>query len=185
VARVLIVYASSHGQAERIAQRIGTVISEAGHRAVLRSVEAPGVGAAVGDAQALIFGGSIHRGRHARALEKLAHDNAALIDGRPNAFFSVSLSAGGDANQLAAASRCVDAFRVRTGWHPRSVALFGGALPYSKYNPLLRLVMRFIVRMARGDTDTSRDYEYTDWSAVERFASEFAARLASERAAAD
>jgi menaquinone-dependent protoporphyrinogen oxidase len=45
--------------------------------------------------------------------------------------------------------------------------------------------MRFIVRMARGDTDTSRDYEYTDWSAVERFASEFAARLAPERAAAD
>ena len=27
---------------------------------------------------------------------------------------------------------------------------------------------------AKGDTDTSRDYEYTDWEAVRRFAGEFA-----------
>jgi menaquinone-dependent protoporphyrinogen oxidase len=38
-------------------------------------------------------------------------------------------------------------------------------------------MMRMIVGAAGGDTDTSRDYEYTDWPAVDRFAQEFAARL--------
>jgi menaquinone-dependent protoporphyrinogen oxidase len=37
--------------------------------------------------------------------------------------------------------------------------------------------MRLIVGYAGGDTDTTRDYEYTDWDAVERFAAVFAKRF--------
>jgi menaquinone-dependent protoporphyrinogen oxidase len=40
-----------------------------------------------------------------------------------------------------------------------------------------RLLMRMIVGHAGGDTDTTRDYEYTDWDAVERFTDAFAQRL--------
>jgi menaquinone-dependent protoporphyrinogen oxidase len=50
-----------------------------------------------------------------------------------------------------------------------------GALPYSKYNFFIRFIMRRIAAQAGGDVDTSRDYEYTDWGAVDRFASQFAA----------
>lgn len=34
--------------------------------------------------------------------------------------------------------------------------------------------MRAIASVAGGDTDTARDYEYTDWDAVARFADAFA-----------
>jgi menaquinone-dependent protoporphyrinogen oxidase len=34
--------------------------------------------------------------------------------------------------------------------------------------------MKRIATMAGRDTDTSRDYEYTDWDEVARFAEEFA-----------
>ena len=37
-------------------------------------------------------------------------------------------------------------------------------------------MMRMIVGHAGGDTDITRDYEYTDWDAVERFADAFAQR---------
>jgi menaquinone-dependent protoporphyrinogen oxidase len=37
--------------------------------------------------------------------------------------------------------------------------------------------MVVFVGLGGGDTDTSRDYEYTDWGAVERFAETFAQRL--------
>ena len=40
-----------------------------------------------------------------------------------------------------------------------------------------RLVMRVIAKRAGGDTDTSRDYVYTDWEALERFAGELAEEL--------
>jgi menaquinone-dependent protoporphyrinogen oxidase len=67
---------------------------------------------------------------------------------------------------------------AETGWHPRRVELVAGALPYTRYNFLVRFVMRRISRKEGGDTDTSRDYEYTDWAAVDRFAAEFADEVA-------
>ena len=53
----------------------------------------------------------------------------------------------------------------------------GGALPYSKYPAWKRLLMLAFVGLAGGDTDMSRDYEYTDWDGVDRFADAFARPL--------
>jgi len=56
----------------------------------------------------------------------------------------------------------------------REFVIFAGALPYTRYHFFLRWVMKRIATMAGRDTDTSRDYEYTDWDEVARFAEEFA-----------
>jgi menaquinone-dependent protoporphyrinogen oxidase len=40
-----------------------------------------------------------------------------------------------------------------------------------------------IVRKAGGDTDTSRDYEYTDWTDLRAFAEKFARSLPARAAA--
>jgi menaquinone-dependent protoporphyrinogen IX oxidase len=40
-----------------------------------------------------------------------------------------------------------------------------------------RLLMRMIVGLAGGDTGTTRDYEYTNRDAVERFADAYTQRL--------
>jgi menaquinone-dependent protoporphyrinogen oxidase len=77
----------------------------------------------------------------------------------------------------------VDKLLVDTGWHPRRVELVAGALPYTRYNFLIRFVMRQIAKKEGGDTDTSRDYEYTDWNAVERFAVEFVEEVAASGSA--
>ncbi len=98
----------------------------------------------------------------------------------PSAFFSVSLAVAHHRNSerrnregRAESMQVVEKFTRATGWSPRRIELIAGALPYSKYNFLIRFVMRRISAHAGGDTDTSRDYEYTDWAAVDRFASEF------------
>jgi menaquinone-dependent protoporphyrinogen oxidase len=44
-----------------------------------------------------------------------------------------------------------------------------GALLYTKYNFIVRFVMKQIVKKKSGSTDTSRDHEYTDWAALDRF----------------
>jgi mono/diheme cytochrome c family protein len=43
--------------------------------------------------------------------------------------------------------------------------------------------MKRIAAKAGGDTDTSRDYDYTDWKDLEAFADEFGRRLSYARAA--
>ena len=59
--------------------------------------------------------------------------------------------------------------------------MVAGALRYTHYNWLKRWMMKRIVTKAGGNTDTSRDYEYTDWAAVRAFADEF--RRAAELSA--
>ena len=75
----------------------------------------------------------------------------------------------------------VDRLIAETGWHPRRIELVAGALPYTRYNFLIRFIMRRIVKKEGGDIDTSRNYEYTDWPAVDRFAAEFVEEVAANR----
>ena len=59
------------------------------------------------------------------------------------------------------------------------VALFAGALPYTQYGLVKRHMMRKIVGDKPGHlgTDISRDYVYTEWDGVKRFAEHFTADL--------
>lgn len=52
-----------------------------------------------------------------------------------------------------------------------------GTLRYTRYGFFKRFLMKQINKREGGDTDTSRDYEYTDWDAVTAFANEFLGRL--------
>ena len=101
-------------------------------------------------------------------------------------FLSVSLSAAGAVDEGATAARresaaanvqkMIDRFVADTGFRPTIQHAVAGALLYRQYGVLVRLMMRFISTIVGASTDTSRDHEYTDWSAVDRFAAEIAAR---------
>jgi menaquinone-dependent protoporphyrinogen oxidase len=71
--------------------------------------------------------------------------------------------------------QAVRAFVEATGWHPDRAGVFGGALRYSECGFLERLLTKQIAKRTTGDTDTSRDSEYTDWEEVDAFAADFAA----------
>jgi menaquinone-dependent protoporphyrinogen oxidase len=63
------------------------------------------------------------------------------------------------------------------GWQPTIIKPVAGALLYTKYNIFMRWIMKRIARKAGGDTDTSRDYDYTDWNDLRMFADEFGRRV--------
>jgi menaquinone-dependent protoporphyrinogen oxidase len=173
--RVLLLHSSYDGRTERIAERIAEALRARGHLANVRPAAA--VGGEIPECDAIVIGAAIRYGHHSRDLERLVRAQKKTIESRPSAFFSVCLSAGGPNARPATARRYVDDFIRTTGWEPQVVASFAGALLYSRYGFYIRFMMRLIMRMTGGETDTSRDYEYTDWDAVDRFAGEVAARL--------
>ena len=71
-----------------------------------------------------------------------------------------------------------DRFVADTGWHPQRLVPVAGALRYSQYNFAVRMLMKRIARESGGSTDTTRDHEYTDWTALEQFVDQFAAETA-------
>jgi menaquinone-dependent protoporphyrinogen oxidase len=180
---LLIVYGTKEGQTARIAETMARVAREHGVETdVLDGKRAPkdlNLGAYGG----VTIAASVHLGRHERYIERFARAHASELNRMPSAFVSVSMSAS-RAELQPNAEKAVAGFVRRTGWTPHRQALIGGALLYRRYNLFLRWLMKFISRSEGLPTDTSRDYEFTDWAAVERFTEEFVALLTAPAAVA-
>ncbi len=174
MSRILLLYASIEGQTALIAERIAQTLRKRGHSVDLAPAATQ---ADFAGYDGVIIGASIHYGHHPASLRAFVRRQRDALSARHNAFFSVSLSAGGPRPKPLAAQRYIDKFLRRTAWQPQLVASFAGAVKYSVYGPIKRRVMIVFVGLGGGETDTSRDYEYTDWEAVERFADAYAERL--------
>ncbi len=174
MAGVLILYATVEGHTARVAEHIANGLRDKGYRVDLHRADAARASLDLARYESVIVGASVHYGRHPGHLRTLLRKHRAALAARRSAFFSVSLSAGGPGAKPQAARRYVETFLRQVGWQPQHTAAFGGALQYSKYGALKRLLMLAFVGLAGGDTDTSRDYEYTDWDGVDRFANDFA-----------
>jgi menaquinone-dependent protoporphyrinogen oxidase len=177
VSRVLILFATTEGHTARIADRIARRLQGRGYTIELLRADSIPSGFNPTACDDVIIGASIHYGHHPNYLRAFIRRHRAALALRPGAFFSVSLSAGGPGAKPEAAQRYLDAFLRQTGWRPRQTASFAGALQYSRYGVFKKLMMRLIVGMAGGDTDPTRDYEYTDWDAVDRFTDVFVRRF--------
>jgi len=162
---VLVAYASIEGHTEHIAQRIAERLRSRGHRVDLAPAgAAPDLSAYAG----VIVGASVHYGHHPGWLAAFLRTNSASLRTRKTAFFSVSLGAK---------EHYATKFLRRAAWQPQLIAVFAGALKYSKYGPIKRVVVRAFAAIGGRDIDTSRDYEYTDWKAVDSFATAFSRNL--------
>ncbi|CQR49473.1 MULTISPECIES: flavodoxin domain-containing protein [Haloferax] len=172
---ILVAYGSKEGQTEKIAGRIAMALAAHGYDVRTESVTDDAAGEAVADADAVLVGSSIHMGAHSKQVYAFVREYREDIEARPNGFFQVSLSSAlDDEDARAEVATYIDEFVEESGWHPERMAAFGGALRYSEYGFLTRMVMKRIAKGATGDTDASRDYEYTDWDEVETFAADFA-----------
>ncbi len=173
--RILVLYGTSYGQTEKIAKRIGELLGDAGlDPDVVRGDGVP-VGFDPAGYDGIIVGASLIARGHQRYVADFVRRNRRRLNTTPSAFFSVSASAGSHLPEARQAAReKMEEFLEETGWSPARRTTFAGAINYTKYGLLLRLVMRWISARNGGETDTTRDHEYTDWSQVESFADDFA-----------
>ena len=173
LAPVLVVYGTTNGQAGKIARFIGDTIRATG-------LEAQVVDAAGGDPDpavysAIIVVASIHAGGYQRAVQRWVARRVATLAAAPTAFVSVCLGVlQHDAQVERDLTSILQRFQSATGWAPDVSKLVAGALSYTQYGWVTRLVMRRIARKAGGSTDTSRDHEYTDWNDLRAFVEMFA-----------
>jgi menaquinone-dependent protoporphyrinogen oxidase len=176
--RVLVAYHSADGHTAEIATRIAELLGKAGASVdVLDAADAP----APTGYDGVVLGDSIHAGRHSRALTTYLTKHLAEVQARPNALFQVSLtSAKTDEKSAAEVRQYVSKLLDKTGFDPDMVGMFAGAVVYTRYGWLKRRMMRRIVSSEGDDTDVTRDYDYTDWAAVEHFAEDVYRLVTSE-----
>lgn len=177
---ILVTYGTGQGQTAKIAGCIESVLSDRGFDVRTAHVgEMPSV--SIDDFDAILVGGSINNRQHRPEVLDFVREHRDAITARPNGFFQVSMASavtsewGQEGVQM-----FVDQLTDETGWEPDVIGRFAGAIKYPRYGRFLRLGFLAYSAISTGDTDTSREYEYTDWDEVERFALEFGEHVESE-----
>jgi menaquinone-dependent protoporphyrinogen oxidase len=173
--RALIVFHTVEGQSARIATAIAAELWSRGIDADIWPAEtAPAPDAYDG----VVVGDSIHAGRHSTELRRYLREHGAALRNCPVGLFQVSLaSANDDSEHTAEAHELVEQLETEADLAPVVVAMLAGRLAYSQYGWLKKRLMRWISRREGGDTDMSRDYEYTNWDVVRSFADDLATAI--------
>jgi menaquinone-dependent protoporphyrinogen oxidase len=180
---ILLIYATREGHTRHIAEHMGTLLHA--HQNAFELVDAAHLAEEFSIARysAAIVSASLHIGKHEAEMAGFVKRYLAELQRIPTLFLSVSLSertvedpeAPAEKREEAQADvkRTIDSFLAETGWRPSKVAAIAGALLYTKYNFVVRFIMKRIARKAGGPVDTSRDYDFTDWAKLDRLVEEF------------
>ena len=178
MARILMVYATSEGQTKKISEFIKTQMANFGHNADIYNVDELSKALSIANYDAVIVGAAVRFNKYPTSIKNWIKAHAEELSRKPSAFFSVCMGiAHKDKNVHIELRKNISHFFYQTQWTPSNWTIFAGALAYSRYNWFLKFVMRQISKSGGLDTDTSKDYEYTDWNEVSRFARRFAESL--------
>lgn len=173
----LIVYGTGEGQTAKVADHIAETMTDRGHEATTVNVAELSDDIEIDDFDAILIGASIHVGKHQQIIKDFITAQKALLRTKPTAFFQISLSSATEEGRAQAATY-IDEFIQETEWHPDRIGLFGGALRYSEYGFIKRLMMKQIAKRAVSsmpNATSSGDIEFTNWDEVESFAADVAA----------
>jgi menaquinone-dependent protoporphyrinogen oxidase len=184
--KALIVYGTTEGHTRDLCSFIGETLALRG--AEVTQVEAGDVVPSPDRFDVCFVAASLHAARYqSQVTDYVRRFHAAFASAR-SAFISVSLAAAGEnPDDWAGLEECIARFKNETHWTPAAIHHAAGAIRYSQYDFFKRLLLRYIATKRGKDTVTSRDYDLTDYDALQRFAVEFAygkERIAKAQAAA-
>lgn len=123
----------------------------------------------------ILIGASIRYGKLPKKLYQFIDEHHLALSQQKAAFICVNLTARKEAEgkDTPEGSAYIQTFLQKSSWQPSLIGVFAGALYYPRYRWFDRVMIRFIMSMTGGETDTSKEVEYTNWEKVDLFAQKF------------
>jgi len=165
--KVLIIHSSVDGHTTHICERIRSVRNDLDIDIISLSKTK---NISLNKYEMIVIGASIRYGKYRKELFKFIDENLNAIQSKNNAFFSVNVVARKAEKNSTDTNPYIEKFLLKTSWKPKIIDVFAGKIEYPKYNLFDRSIIKFIMWMTNGPTDTSKNFEFTDWSKVEKFA---------------
>ena len=170
----LIIYSSTDGHTKIICEQIINFLND---RSLVRLVsldEATKFNLIEFDK--IIIGASIRYGKHSKKLYKFIKLNKKILEEKKSTFFSVNVVARKPEKNTSETNPYIKKFLEISKWKPERIGVFAGKVDYPNYNFFDKYIIKFIMFITGGPTDTSQSYEFTDWSKVDDFAKELNAK---------
>ena len=166
----LVIYSTTDGHTKIICERIINFSNDRNKVKIISLNEATKLN--LSDFDKIIIGASIRYGKHSKELYEFIKLNKSILDIKDSIFFSVNVVARKKEKNTPLTNPYVIKFLKQTKWNPTNVGVFAGKIDYPSYKFLDKYIIRFIMWITKGPTDTSQTYEFTDWNKVANFAKE-------------
>ncbi|EPE37541.1 protoporphyrinogen IX dehydrogenase [Candidatus Photodesmus katoptron] len=123
----------------------------------------------------ILIGASIHYGHLSKELYDFLEKNYTQLKKIKGAFFCVNLTARKEKQKkdTPEGSTYIKKFLKKSSWEPQLIGVFAGELCYHKYRWFDRIMIKIIMFLTGGITNTSKSVEYTNWKKVSLFAKKF------------
>ncbi|MGZ9896722.1 menaquinone-dependent protoporphyrinogen IX dehydrogenase [Shewanella gaetbuli] len=172
----LIIYSTVDGQTLAICQRIEQHLLQAGRSVKLIEINQV-TQTDIANCEQVIIGASIRYGKHRPELFKFIATHLAAIEQKPNSFFTVNVVARKPLKNTPETNPYMIKFLQLTLWKPKLLGVFAGKIDYPKYGFFDKFMIRLIMWITKGPTDTSGTFEFTDWDKVDAYAANIVKQL--------
>ncbi|MDD1795617.1 menaquinone-dependent protoporphyrinogen IX dehydrogenase [Enterovibrio makurazakiensis] len=171
--KALLLYSSREGQTVKILRFIEKELAATYQCELVDLHEKPEVDFTQYDK--VMIGASIRYGHLNKKLYQFIEKNLSKLNSGKVAFFCVNLTARKPGKDTPEGSVYVQKFLKLSPWQPELIDVFAGALYYPRYRFFDRIMIQFIMKMTGGETDASKEVEYTNWERVKGFSKQFCA----------
>ncbi|MCG7499314.1 menaquinone-dependent protoporphyrinogen IX dehydrogenase [Vibrio sp. Of7-15] len=169
--KVLLLHSSREGQTVKILRHIEQTLGNDYQCELMDLHQTNEVNIAQYDR--VLIGASIRYGHLNKKLYHFIEKHLAVLQENKVGFFCVNLTARKEGKNTPETSVYMKKFLSKSPWTPKLQGVFAGALYYPRYNLFDRVMIQFIMKMTGGETDATKEVEYTDWSKVETFSQQF------------
>lgn len=168
--KVLIAFHTRDGHTAKVAEAIRRTAEKTGAAVEVWDLRRPVPPLPPTGTDAVFLAAPVNAGRFPPAFVRFIRKNLPTLNSLPTHLVTVCLAARApSADARRTAEGYADSLCVATGLTPASRHLCAGALPYTQYGPLKKFIMKTIATVGGLETDTRRDYEFTDWKTLEDF----------------
>lgn len=162
----IFIYSSSNGQSLKICE----TLNEEKESLILNIDRLNSVN--LDNFDQIIIGASVKYGDHNKKIYNFVKNNKILLKTKKTVFFSVNATARKSDKNTPNTNPYITKFLKKTNWKPDHIGVFAGKIDFPNYNFLEKYLIKFIMWITNGPTDTTKTYEFTDWDAVKKFSRE-------------
>ena len=167
---LLIIYSSTDGHTKIICEKIRNNLKNSSNVELVSLDHALNLD--LSKFNKIVIGASIRYGRHSNDLYKFIKFNKDILEQKDTAFFSVNVVARKIEKSDHETNPYIKKFLKISNWKPGKVAVFAGKVDYPNYRFFDKYIIKLIMFITKGPTDTTQTFEFTNWSKVDAFAKE-------------
>ncbi len=167
----LIIYSTTDGQTKKICEKIKENSIDKNSYEIVSLKEA--FKKKIEEYDKIIIGASIRYGRHSSEVYKFIRSNKNILEKKKSAFFSVNVVARKPDKSTPETNPYIIKFLKKSSWLPKKLGVFAGKIDYPRLGFVNKNIIRLIMFISSGPTNTKNTYEFTDWQRVKEFIREF------------